>query len=323
MWIGRVDRIFITHLHGDHCYDIVGLLALRGMRKIFSPVEVVGPVGIRELIETTARLSCLYLPFKVDIIELKENEIHDLGWRSQEQPPTPINENSSEEDGEAIQVPSATPSSSQEAEESKPAKPSEDWHIVAYPLDHRISCFGYVFTEKQQLGSFDASVAMAKGVSGKDIGKLATCDSVVLSNGTTVLRSECLKSPFPGRKIVVLGDTHTCSSDLHSASNDADVFVHETTFEASMEELALRSKHSTTNMAVDCAIASKAKHLIITHFSARYTDQGGPKSVVDLLQEAQLRSAGRIPVTAAKDFWSIEISPKKAPATPHTKASDK
>jgi ribonuclease Z len=52
IWIGRVEKVFITHLHGDHCYDIVGILALRSMRQIDTPLEVVGPVGIKEMIQT-------------------------------------------------------------------------------------------------------------------------------------------------------------------------------------------------------------------------------------------------------------------------------
>lgn len=315
MWIGRVDKIFITHLHGDHCFDIVGLLALRGMRKVLSPVEVIGPVGIKELIETTSRLSGLYLPYKVEIVELVENQLTDLGWRSQEVLPyTPVQ--SSMEDETENQEPSSSssaPSSSDQNISEPSPEISDDWHVLAVPLDHRISCFGYIFTEKAQLGSFDASIAVSKGVTGKDIGKLASSSSVTLTNGNVVKRSDCLRPSFPGRKIVILGDTHTCSAALREAAKEADVFVHETTFDANLPELALRSKHSTTHMAAECAIASNVKQLIITHFSARYTDHGSALTVDDLLEETRGFADGKVPVLAAKDFWSFEIAPKKSP----------
>lgn len=318
MWIGRVDKILITHLHGDHCYDIVGLLALRGMRKILSPIEIIGPVGIKELIETTARLSKLYLPYQVSIVELEEGVPKDIGWRSQEASPIPETAVSSEDaDEETPSLPSSSDPSSSNAENTTSSPPTDvegDWHITALPLDHRISCFGYVFDEKPQLGAFDAAVATSKGAIGKQLGTLASTGSVVLNDGSTLKRADCLKPSFPGRRIVILGDTHTCSDELHQASQGADVFVHEATFDAkSGEEVALRSKHSTTHMAVDCAKLANVKQLIITHFSARYSDFGAEVTVDGLLEEARAHAAGAVPVLAAKDFWSFEVPPKKAP----------
>lgn len=316
LWIGRVDKIFITHLHGDHCFDIVGLLALRGMRKILTPLEVIGPVGIKELIETTSRLSKLYLPYQVSIIELEEGVTKDLGWYSQEMPPMPETSPPGDTEDESTPSSSSMPPtiSPATATASTTPKPSVDWHVTAIPLDHRIACFGFIFNEKPQLGAFDASVASAKGAVGKQIGDLASTGSVTLANGTVLSKSDCLKPPFPGRKIVILGDTHTCSAELRDASRDADVFVHEATFDSKSTEVALRSKHSTTHMAVECAIAAEVKQLIITHFSARYSDTGSETTVDDLLAEAREHASGAVPVLAAKDFWSFEVAPKKAPA---------
>jgi len=326
MWIGRVDKIFITHLHGDHCYDIVGLLALRGMRKILSPVEVVGPVGIKELIETTARLSRLYLPFKLSVRELEPERVHELGWRSHNLHPSFASGSSSsasnDDDMESNEPFSSTTgdsvasSSLQTSPDAQEVEAEQHWNIVAYPLDHRIDCFGYVFSEKMQQGAFDSALAISKGVNGKDIGKLAQSDSVVLADGTIVKRIDCLKHPFPGRKLVILGDTHTCNEALHEGAKHAGVFVHETTFEQSLADLALKSKHSTTHMAADCAIKSKAKTLIITHFSARYMDHGGVKTVDDLLAESTQHAGGKVQVLAAKDLWTVEVPPKKAPLVP-------
>lgn len=315
LWIGRVDKVFITHLHGDHCFDIVGLLALRGMRKVLSPLEVIGPVGIKELIETTSRLSKLYLPYQVSIVELEEGVTKDLGWYSQELPPTPETTPSGDMEDESTQPSSSALSaiSTATATDSTMPKPSADWHVTAIPLDHRIACFGYIFNEKPQPGAFDASVASAKGAVGKQIGELNSTGSLTLANGIVISRADCLKPSFPGRKIVILGDTHTCSTELRHAAKGADVFVHEATFDSKSTEVALRSKHSTTHMAAECAIAAEVKQLIITHFSARYSDSGSEITVDNLLAEAREHAAGAVPILAAKDFWSFEVAPKKAP----------
>ncbi|KAK5055320.1 hypothetical protein LTR84_013070 [Exophiala bonariae] len=52
---------------------------------------------------------------------------------------------------------------------------------------------------------------------------------------------------------------------------DSDVLVHEATFDDGMEGDALAKKHSTTGEAVGVALEMKAKNLILTHFSQRYS----------------------------------------------------
>ena len=46
----RVDAIFLTHLHGDHCYGVPGLLATLALQQRTEPVTLVGPPGIREML---------------------------------------------------------------------------------------------------------------------------------------------------------------------------------------------------------------------------------------------------------------------------------
>jgi len=75
----RLERIFITHLHGDHIYGIFGLMASRGMLQTEMPLEIYGPPGLREMIDTVMRLSQLKLPFDLNIRELQGDEILDFG----------------------------------------------------------------------------------------------------------------------------------------------------------------------------------------------------------------------------------------------------
>ncbi|WP_456452953.1 MBL fold metallo-hydrolase, partial [Hydrogenimonas sp.] len=68
----HLERIFVTHLHGDHVYGLFGLLASRGMTQATAPLELYGPAGIREMVETVMRLSQLHLPFDLKIFEIGE-----------------------------------------------------------------------------------------------------------------------------------------------------------------------------------------------------------------------------------------------------------
>ncbi len=66
----RIDRILITHLHGDHCWGLPGLLASIGMHGRSDPIEVAGPEGLREWLETTLRISATRLPYRLELKEL-------------------------------------------------------------------------------------------------------------------------------------------------------------------------------------------------------------------------------------------------------------
>lgn len=77
----KIERILITHLHGDHCFGLPGMLASmavhgRGERA----VDVIGPPGVRELIEVTTRISATVFPFALNIIEVDKSG--DLGMKS-------------------------------------------------------------------------------------------------------------------------------------------------------------------------------------------------------------------------------------------------
>lgn len=66
----RIERILITHLHGDHCYGLPGMLACIAIHERRDPVELVGPRGLAELVHSTLRLSESVLPYRLEITEL-------------------------------------------------------------------------------------------------------------------------------------------------------------------------------------------------------------------------------------------------------------
>jgi len=75
----NLSTIFITHLHGDHIYGLPGLLASRGMVQAQTPLEIYGPKGLKEIIETVMHHSQLHLPFDLKIIEVSKDMRIDLG----------------------------------------------------------------------------------------------------------------------------------------------------------------------------------------------------------------------------------------------------
>src|SRR5690606_26719888 len=60
--LNRLAAIFITHVHGDHCYGLPGLLASTGMSGRTEPLVIVAPAGIEDWINSTLQLTSLHLP---------------------------------------------------------------------------------------------------------------------------------------------------------------------------------------------------------------------------------------------------------------------
>nr|WP_295974189.1 ribonuclease Z [uncultured Bacillus sp.] len=69
---GKIEKIFITHLHGDHIYGLPGLLASRSFQGGELPLTIYGPVGIKAFVETSLRVSGTYLKYQLDIEEISE-----------------------------------------------------------------------------------------------------------------------------------------------------------------------------------------------------------------------------------------------------------
>lgn len=64
--------ICITHVHGDHCYGLVGLLASAGMNGRTETLTIIAPKAIQQWIETTVQLTDLYLPYVLNFIDVNE-----------------------------------------------------------------------------------------------------------------------------------------------------------------------------------------------------------------------------------------------------------
>ena len=71
-------------------------------------------------------------------------------------------------------------------------------------------------------------------------------------------------------KYVYSGDTKPCEH-LIKAGKDATVLIHEATFEDGMEKEAKKKRHSTVSQALEVGRKMNAHHVILTHFSARYS----------------------------------------------------
>ena len=66
----KIDKIFITHLHGDHIFGLPGLLSSRSFQGGNSALTIYGPKGIRDFVEVSMRVSETKLSYKIHYQEI-------------------------------------------------------------------------------------------------------------------------------------------------------------------------------------------------------------------------------------------------------------
>ncbi|XP_005108432.1 zinc phosphodiesterase ELAC protein 1 [Aplysia californica] len=307
---GKISKIFITHLHGDHSFGLPGLLCTVSQNSLRTePLEIYGPVGLRHFVCTNLALSRADVCF--DFI------VHELETIPEQQP--------LDAEEWPLQVPSSVPFHPCERE-GRLIRPDDNliWHLYSDPkltvkavwVKHRVPSFTFVVQESPKSGKLDASKLKAMGVPpGPLYAKLKAGQAISLENGQMVSPSEVVGPSIPGRTVVVSGDSCD-SSELNKVARGATVLVHEATLENSLWEQCVQNGHSTPEMTATLAKELDVKMLVITHVSQRYKTRAaelkeGDRSVQILLDEAlEILPADK--VILAEDF-AVYTVPQQPP----------
>ena len=244
-------KIFVTHLHGDHCLGILGLLQTMSMQKRTESLEIYGPAGIEEFITANIKVLNFGLPFPVFITIVEQGDV--------------VNE--------------------------------KKYRISCCEAQHGIPAFSYCFEENERSGVFYPEKAKELGIpEGKMWQELQNGNSVEV-NGVKIDSSQVTGDKRPGKKIGISGDTRP-TEKLQNFFTNSDYLSFDCTFSFDLKDRAIETNHGTAKEAAELAKNANVKNLILTHFSARYSDE----SV--LLDEAkQIHES----VIAAKDLLEIEI----------------
>jgi ribonuclease Z len=75
-------KIFVTHLHGDHCVGILGLLQTMTMKNRIESLEIYGPKGIDEFIAANIKILNFGLSFPIMISIINEGKVLDSKFYS-------------------------------------------------------------------------------------------------------------------------------------------------------------------------------------------------------------------------------------------------
>jgi len=174
----------------------------------------------------------------------------------------------------------------------------KEYGVHAVSVDHVVPSLAYALIEKSRPGKFNPKRAKTLGVpEGPLWSRLQHGSAVKLPNGRVVKPEEVVGTPRPGRKIVYSGDTRP-TRELVRLAEDADLLIHDATFDDQLKDRALEDGHSTPSQAAETAKEAGVKRLVLTHISARYEKPS-------LLKKQARRVFPRTDV--AEDFLRVEI----------------
>ena len=179
----------------------------------------------------------------------------------------------------------------------------DGYTVTAFAVSHGMPALGYVLEEDPRPGRFDRERAIELGVPpGPLFGKLQRGETIkVTKDGTErdVLPSDVMGASRPGRKVVYTGDTRPVPQTLAVHAKDADLLIHDATYDESEIKRAAEFYHATAHQAGEAAAAAGVRTLALTHISSRYTDTAGH------LNEAKSAFSGDVIVP--EDRFMLEI----------------
>jgi len=255
-----LSEIFFTHFHADHFLGVIGLIRTLGLQGRPEPLFLYGPKGAKKVLGTAMQLGVERVPFPVEITEVKAGDT--VGGEG----------GGGKRDG---------------------------YDVCAFPTEHGGGpSIGYVLKEHVRRGRFDVEKAKAAGIpEGPMWGKLAKGEPIEF-DGRKLTADGFVGDARPGRLVVFSGDTRPCAATVDAAQG-ADLLVHEATFGEEERDRARDTGHSTAKEAAQVALAAKAKRLLLSHVSARYSI-----SADELVKEAKEVFPN---VGVAKDGLEVDV----------------
>ncbi|MGW7439766.1 ribonuclease Z [Streptomyces sp. NPDC054849] len=245
-----INRICITHFHGDHSLGLAGVIQRINLDQVPHPVTAHYPASGQEFFDR-------------------------LRYATAYRETVPLREEPVTEDG--------------------PLASGASYVLEARRLSHPVESFGYRITEPDGRRMVPELLAR-HGIKGPDVGRIQREGRL---GGVTL---DEVSEHRPGQRFAFVMDTRLCPG-VDALAEGCDMLVIESTFLDEDERLATDHGHLTAGQAARVARDAGVRHLVLTHFSQRYTD---PSAF-----ELQARAAGfEGELTVAADLVRVPL-PKR------------
>ena len=181
----------------------------------------------------------------------------------------------------------------------------EGWkknRIQPLATNHTVPSCAWMLESKGSAGKFNRLKAAELRLTDEQKAQLSIGQDITLGDGTSLKADDFRGEERPATRMVVSGDTSEMAEEVTNLSG-VDVLVHESTFLAESQQWADEFLHSTSTGAARTALACNARHLVLTHFSARLKD-----AKIPLSEAKKVLESSEVSVSAAVDGDRIKIS---------------
>ncbi len=149
--------------------------------------------------------------------------------------------------------------------------------ISAFPLNHGIETFGFIFREREPQYNVRKWKIDEYGLTLAEIAAVKRGEDVVRENPdgtfTTLTLDELGYKPFAPRSFAYCSDTAPFPEEASWVAG-VDLLYHEATYLEELSDMARSRRHSTTLQAARCAAEAGVGRLVIGHYSSRGKDSG-------------------------------------------------
>ena len=167
--------------------------------------------------------------------------------------------------------------------------------ITATYVKHSIPCVAYAFQEKPKR-KINMDYLQSQGISPGPLIKPLQEGKPITFRGKKISVNKATHLEH-GKKVALILDTKMDTACIKIAQ-DADLLICEATFHSGLQDKATDYYHLSAKEAALIARKAKAKKLVLTHFSQRYTD------IKELEQEAKEEFSNTV---MAADFLKLIV----------------
>lgn len=154
-------------------------------------------------------------------------------------------------------------------ETPEPCWASEHVAFSAFPVRHRVPCWGVRFEEVPRPQKLNKAVLAAHPLELSALRALKAGEAVRAADGTWITPEHALLPEERVRSFVYTADTVPCDAVIEAARG-ADLLFHDATFADALRKRAKETGHSTAVQAAEVAKEAGVKKLLLGHISARY-----------------------------------------------------
>ena len=148
----------------------------------------------------------------------------------------------------------------------------QHFDVTAFPLEHRVPCYGFLFREKQGSRHIIPECIQKYGIPHPEIERIRGGGDFTTADGHVIPNTELTTPPDPIRSYAYVSDTRPVMQYAELLQG-VDLLYHDATYCEGDEELASKYYHSTASEAAEFAQACGAGKLMLGHFSTRYKSE--------------------------------------------------